>query len=164
MGYKIANNMNDPNNLEDIQSISNCANLCISFSNYVNVKKANHEELDEHEEKFYLLYGMLSEIEMEGFIDLFHQFYSLRECAIVETTLKEFSLDKLANQFLRAKNIYTQNSGKVSEEYFHNLFYQLGEEQRRQIYEIGIEILEGSEIYQIENKLCHYIRDHVQKS
>jgi hypothetical protein len=47
-----------------------------------------------------------------------------------------------------------------SDDDFHALYLRLDDEQRRQIDEIGVEILaEDSEIYQIGNKLCQYVKD-----
>jgi hypothetical protein len=156
--------MSGSKRLEDILSISNCDQLCAALYNYVISKLANNEELSDVEEKIYLLISMLPDIEMEGFIDLFYQFYSLRECIVVEETLKVLGLCNLANLFRKAKDIYLHgNENILSDQDFHGLYDHLSEEQRCQIYEIGGEILaEGSEIYQIANRLCQYIRDEMR--
>jgi hypothetical protein len=142
--------------------MNNCDDLIGTLYDYVLTKVINDEELTDVEEKVYLLVSMLLDSEMEGFVDLFYQFYSLRECAIVEETLRSLGLIKLAKLFRKAKDIYMYANDHISsDDDFHALYLQLTDEQRRQIDEIGDEILaQDSEIYQIGDKLCQYVKDN----
>ncbi len=154
--------MSAPNCLDNIQS-SDCDSLVNAVYVGAVAKVASNEELSNVEEKVYLLTNMLTYSEMEGFISLFDQFFSLRDCIVVEETLSLIGLIKLADLFRRARDIYMGGiQGSLSEDDFHALYLQLSEERLYKINEIGVEILaEGSEIYQIANKLCPYVKGYL---
>src|SRR5207237_1086703 len=88
----------------------------IAFYDYLSAKTGNDERLNSVEHEAWLLMTMLLDIEMEGFEDLFYQFYSLEECRIVETTLKKLELHKLACLFAEAKTLYIGGRTDITED------------------------------------------------
>ena len=135
--------------LNEILNIAECNELVSEFYSYLIEKKNSKQRLNDIEEVVYLLLSMLLDIEMEGFVDLFHQQYSLKECLIVEQNLRQFGLHKLADLFSEGKSIYIKSKfGITQEEYEQISLSMLDETQIQRLDEIGEIILaRESEIY-----------------
>jgi len=148
--------------LNEILNIAECNELVSGFYSYLVEKKNSKQELNNVEEVVYLLVSMLLDIEMEGFVDLFHQLYSLRDCLVVEHNLRQFELYKLADLFSEAKLIYINGKLDITQEEYKQLNpFFLDEIQGRRFDEIGDLILaENSEIYEIGDCICNFIKSN----
>lgn len=145
-----------------ILGIADCEQLCSELYSYFIEKRGSLNEL---EEEAYLLLGMLPDIEMEGFADLFYQRYSLRECAIVENSLRKLGLGKLAGLFGEAKSIYLRGRIDITQEEYEQLApFMLDEMQGSRFDAIGdLFVAHDSEIYLIPERLCQYLKAHAEK-
>jgi hypothetical protein len=114
------------------------------------------------EEEVYLVLSMLLDIEMEGFVDLFHQLYSWHECSVVEATLRKIDLHNLADLFTEAKLIFSNGKRNLTEEEYQAID-PFGNDERWQRFDtIGKQMLvEGSEIYLIGERICSYVQAHI---
>jgi len=148
--------------LNEILSITDCNELVSEFYSYLIEKKNSNRKLNDIEEVVYLLVSMLLDIEMEGFIDLFHQLYSLRECLVVEQNLRQFGLHKLADLFSEAKSIYIKGKFDITQEEYEQIDpFTLDEMQSRRFEEIGETILaKDSEIYRLGDSVCQFIKSN----
>jgi len=146
--------------LNEILNIAECNELVSGFYSYLVEKKNSKRELNNVEEVVYLLVSMLLDIEMEGFVDLFHQQYSLRECLIVEQNLRQFGLHKLADLFSEGKSIYIKNKLDITQEEYENIDLSVFDEaQNRRLDEIGeIVLAKDSEIYHLGDYVCQFIK------
>jgi hypothetical protein len=146
--------------LNEILNIAECNELISRFYSYLVEKKNSKQELNDVEEVVYLLVSMLLDIDMEGFVDIFHQQYSLRECLIVEHDLRQFGLHKLADLFSEGKSIYIKNKFDITEEEYEEIdLSTLDEAQNRRLDEIGEIILaKDSEIYHLGIYVCQFIK------
>ncbi len=107
---------------------------------------------------------MRLDIEMEGFVDLFYQLYSLRECSIIETHLRAFGLHQLAALFAEAKQLYTGGKLDITDEEY-SAIDPFGMDERWQRFDaIGEQILaEDSELYKLEEYVCAYVKAHAHQ-
>ena len=107
----------------------------------------------------WLLLNMQLDIEMEGFVDLFYQFYSLKDCAVVEASLEKLGLHQLASQFAEAKNIYVEDRSDITEEEYRQVDWTKKNERWSRFDAIGEEILaNGSELYLIGDRIEAYVK------
>jgi hypothetical protein len=148
--------------LNEIINIAKCNELVSEFYSYLIEKKNSKQELNDIEEVVYLLVSMLLDIEMEGFVDLFHQLYSLKDCLVVEDNLRQFGLHKLADLFSEAKLIYINGKLDITQEEYKQINpFILDEIHGRRFDEIGDLILaEDSEIYKIGDCICEFIKSN----
>ncbi|MDP9315981.1 MAG: DMP19 family protein [Chloroflexota bacterium] len=155
--------MNAPTPISEILTLD-CADFIVQFYNYLTDKQRVHQPLTEIEEVAYLLLTMRLDIEMEGFVDLFYQLYSLRECSIVETHLRAFGLHQLAALFAEAKQLYTGGKLDITDEEY-SAIDPFGTDERWQRFDaIGELILaEDSELYKLEEYVCAYVKAHADQ-
>jgi len=148
--------------LNEILNITDCNKLVSEFYAYLVEKKNKNHKLNEIEEVTYLLVSMLLDIEMEGFVDLFHQLYSLRECLVVEQNLRQFGLNKLADLFSEGKSIYINSKFDITPEEYEQIDLSMFDEtQTHRLDEIGEMILaKESEIYEIGDQICQFIKNN----
>jgi hypothetical protein len=146
--------------LNEVFKIDNCDEFVSELYGYLIDKINSHQELNDVEEVAYLLLSMKLDIEMEGFVDLFHQLYSLRECFVVEQSLRKFGLHKLADLFSEAKRIFINGNNNLTQEEYEQIDpFLLGKTQSHRFGEIGDLILaENSEIYKIPDYVCDFIK------
>ena len=142
----------------------NCPELITELYGFVSEKRRTGQALLAIEEETYLALSMLLDIEMEGFVDLFHQLYTLRETYIVESMLHKLELKRLAELFSEARSIFTDGKVELTEEEYKEI-NPFGHDVRWQRFdEIGNEILaEGSEIFLMGDRVCTYVRAHVNE-
>ncbi len=144
--------------LQELVTLNN-PEFCLQFYDYLIEKINAKQPLHEFEEVSYLLLTMKLDIEMEGFIDLFYQLYSLRECRIVEENLRKFGFNRLADLFVEAKNLYIGGKSDITEEEYRDIDPFDNEDSLRSLDEIGEQIMaEGSGIYLIGERVCEYAR------
>ena len=148
--------------LNEILSITDCNKLVADFYGYLLEKKNSNRKLNDVEEVVYLLVSMLPDIEMEGFIDLFHQLYSLRECLVIEQNLRQFGLHKLADLFSEGKALYIKSRIDITQEEYEEIdISAFDETQNSRFNEIGDLILaKDSEIYQLGEYICQFIKSN----
>jgi hypothetical protein len=141
-----------------------CLDLVNELYEFVSEKRRVGQALLAIEEETYLVLSMLLDIEMEGFVDLFYQFYTLRETYVVEAGLRKLELNRLAELFSEARSIFTNGRIELTEEEYKDI-YPFGKDERWQRFdEIGDEILaEESEIYLIGDGVCAYVRVHANE-
>ena len=146
--------------LKDILDLNEPLDFCTKFYQYLIDKRINDKPLNEAEEVAFMLLRMESSIYINGFVDLFYQQYSLRECIIVEEFLKNLGLDKLASLFNEAKMIYIRGQEGITEQAYKDINpFEMGEEQGDRFNEIGeIVLAEGSELYLIPGRIYDYIK------
>jgi hypothetical protein len=148
--------MTPPRSLQDILDLDS-PDLGSNLYSYVSAKKLAGQPFEAIEEEIYLVFSLLLTIEMDGLVDLFHQQYSWRECALVEQILHKLDLNQFAGMFAEAKLIFTDGKELLSEEEYQaiNPFDGAGRWQRFEV--IGVEMLaEGSQIYLIGERICSY--------
>ncbi|MEX0727852.1 MAG: hypothetical protein WD065_16365 [Planctomycetaceae bacterium] len=136
----------------------------IAFYDYLTERKSQESAMSPIEEEAWLVLTLLLDIEMEGFIDLFYQLYSLRDCDIIEDCLKKLGLQKLATQFAEAKFLYTGGRNGITEVDFRGIdpwIDTLADETAAARFDaIGNEILaEGSEIYLVDRRVEIYVKE-----
>jgi hypothetical protein len=147
--------------LVEILANDDCDWLCLELDTFVGDKKFAGKPLHPVETVVYLLVSMLPRIEMDGFIDLFHQAYSLDECAIVEDSLREFGLYRLADLFAEAKQIFIGGRMNITQAEYEEIDPFQDDEKWKRFDEIGDQVLApDSEIYQFVEPLCRYIREN----
>ncbi len=148
----------------EILSLSDCGELVSEYLSYIAKKQVAREPLNEIEEVVYLLVNILAISEMEGFVDIFYQAYSLRQCRVVSRSLSELGLYKLAGLFTDALDIYLNGLSDISEEEFGAINpFEIGQERFQKFDEISDRILtHDSEIYLLEKPLCEYIRTNME--
>jgi len=136
-----------------------CPDLEVGLIGYITLKLNAGQPLLPIEEEMYLVGLMLIDIEMEGFVDLFHQFYSWRQCTVVEAALRKLDLHRLADLFVEAKYIFTKGQRNLTEEEYHSIDIDDGDERWQRFDAIGDEILANdSEIYLIGERICSYLK------
>jgi hypothetical protein len=135
--------------------------LVYELIEFISEKRRTGQVLLPIEEEVYLALSMLLDIEKQGFVDLFYQFYTLRETYVVESVLRKLELNRLAGLFSEARSIFTNGRIELTEEEYKEI-YPFGNDERWQRFdEIGDEILaEDSEIYLIGDRVCAYVRVH----
>lgn len=144
--------------LQELLSLD-CPDLGVELIGYVTRKLNTGQPLLPIEEEVYLVGLMLAVIEMEGFVDLFHQFYSWRQCTVVEEALRKLDLHKLADLFVEAKYIFTRGQRNLTIEEYHAIDIDDGDERWQRFDAIGDEILANeSEIYLIGERICGYLK------
>jgi hypothetical protein len=134
----------------------------VAFYDYLVAKRAAAVPLDPVEQEAWLLLTMLLDIEMEGFVDIFYQLYSLRDCAIVQAGLEKLGLNHLSRLFAEAFSIYVGGKAAITEEEYRQIqpFDRSGPWLRFDA--IGEEVLsEGSEIYLIGERVERYVKVHL---
>jgi len=109
--------MKTPEPLAEILALDG-AEFGPAFYDYLTHKKNGGEPLDAIEDEAWLLLSMLLDIELEGLIDLFYQFYSLRDCDIVEAGLKKLGLHDIGR---RCQAVYTGGRTDITEEEYRGL-------------------------------------------
>ena len=141
-----------------------CPDLVNEFYELVSEKRSSGQDLLPIEEEIYLALSMLLDIEKQGFVDLFYQFYTLRETYVVESFLRKLELNRLAELFSEARLIFTNARLGFTEEEYKEI-YPFGNDERWQRFaEIGDEILaEESEIYLIGDCVCEYVKVHANE-
>jgi hypothetical protein len=139
--------------------------LCNDYYGYLAKKRTAGESVNEFEEVVYLLVNILLITEMEGFIDLFYQAFSLRQCRVVARSLDELGLDKLAALFTEALNIYLNGRSNISEEEFKAINpFEMRQECGQRFDEISMQILApDSEIYLLEEPHCQFLRANKER-
>jgi len=149
--------------LNEILNIAECNELVSEFYSYLIEKKNSKQELNDVEDVVYLLVNLLLDIEMEGFVDLFHQQYSLRECLIVEQNLRQFGFYTLADLFSEGKSIYIKSKFDITQEEYRQIdLSTLDETQNYRLNEIGKIILaKDSEIYHLGDYICQFIKTNI---
>ena len=141
-----------------------CPDLVYKLIEFVSEKRTAGQHLLPIEEEIYLALSMLLDIEKQGFVDLFYQFYTLRETYVVESFLRKLELHRLAELFSEARSMYTNGRLELTEEEYKEV-YPFGNDERWQRFdEIGDEILaEDSEIYLIGDRVCDYVKVHANE-
>jgi hypothetical protein len=155
-------NMHKAQSINEIVLIKDCNELVAEFYFFLSEKNLKYK-LNEIEEVVYLLLNMLSSIEMDGFVDLFHQQYSLRECLIVENSLRQFEFNKLADLFSEAKSIFINNKFDITQEEYEQIPPFAYEERPNgeRFNEIGeLFLAKDSEIYHLGDGLCKFIKSN----
>ena len=154
--------MHHVKSLNEILEINDCNELVSEFYFFVSDKKSFKLELNKIEEVAYLLLSMLPSIEMDSILDLFHQLYSLDECVVVEKSLRQFELNKLADLFNEAKSIFINNKSNITQEEYKQIdLGTINENQDRRLDEISKMILaKDSEIYRLGDCLCKFIKSN----
>jgi hypothetical protein len=144
--------------LSEILSLS-ASEFQLAFYDYLVAKRSRREPLTAVETEGWLLLTMLPHIEMEGFVDLFCQLYTLEECGIVKAALDKLRLRRLASLFAEAFSIYTSGRPDITEEEYRAVDpFGDGPEWRR-FDQIDTEILaKGSEIYLIGERVEQYVK------
>jgi hypothetical protein len=155
--------MQVPQQLDEILTLDG-GPFGVAFYDYLVAKKNGGASLHPAEEEAWLLLTMPLDIYMEGFVDLFYQLYSLRDCAIVEACLKKLDLHRLAALFAEAKALYTDGRTDLTEEEYHQID-PFGEDDRWQRFdEIAQDVLAaGSELYLIGERVELYIKEQLRK-
>lgn len=149
------------NPLQEILMLD-CSDLEVELYKYVAVKRSAGQLLHPIEEEVYLVISLLLDIEMEGFVDLFHQLYSWRECSVVEATLQKLRLHKLADRFVEARLIYSNGRDDLTEEEYRAINPFDNDVRWQRFDEIGKEILaKESEIYLIGKRICAYVKANI---
>lgn len=146
----------------EIWEISDPLKFVHELRQYLTDKKIFRKlELNSTENTFYLLAEMQAVIEAEGFVDLFDQEYSLKDCALVENGLRELGLHKLAGLFSEAKSIYTRHNPEITQNMYENLNpFQLPKKEGKRFDQIADEFYKnGSQLFQIPSKLAIYARN-----
>lgn len=142
--------------LEDVQ-------FAQALYSYLVDKRTTHQSLDEVENVAYLLLTMLLDIEMEGFVDLFYQLYSLEETRVVERYLRYFELNKLAALFAEAKQLYIDGKADITEEEYQAIDPFGDDERWGRFDQIGKEILAAdSEIYLLPERVYTWVKSHAR--
>jgi len=134
--------------------------FCADLFGYLVDKRASGQSLSQVEQVAYSLLDMGPTIQMDGFVDLFYQAYSLRECAIVEEYLRRLGLSKLADLFAEAKSLYVQGRSDITEEAYREIdpFAMTGEEGAR-FDELGeMATADGSELWLIPDRVFEYVK------
>ena len=141
-----------------------CPDLVYELIEFVSEKRRAGQALLPIEEEIYLALSMLLDIEKQGFVDLFYQFYTLRETYVVESMLRKLELNRLAELFSEVRAIFTNGRIELTEEEYKEI-YPFGNDARWQRFdEIGDEILaEESEIYLIGDRVCNYVKVHANE-
>jgi hypothetical protein len=153
--------VNAPEPLSEILQLEG-GEFGVAFYDYLVARKNSAEPLGPVEEEAWLLLTMLLDIEMEGFVDLFYQLYSLRECSIVQAGLQKLGLHRLARLFGEAFSIYIDGNADITEEQYRQIDWENGGRWPR-FDAIGEEILaEGSEIYLIGDRVEQYVKAHLK--
>jgi hypothetical protein len=133
----------------------------VELFDYLTTKKGAGYPLTTIEEVAYLLLVLRLDIDMNGFVDLFYQQYSLRECHIVEAGLHVLQLHTLADLFAEAKHIYTDGRTDLTEEQYQTINPFDNRTKWQRFDEIGEQILaEGSEVYLLSERLYAYFQKH----
>ena len=84
----------------ELWTISEPGEFVYQLSRFISHKKSTRKApLSPAEYTFQLLMDMQPTIEMEGFQDLFFQAYSLADCVLVESGLREIGAHQLADLF-----------------------------------------------------------------
>lgn len=146
--------------LNEILETNDCNTMVAEFYFFLVEKRLKHK-LNEVEEVVYLLLNMLPDIEMEGFVDLFHQMYSLNECMIVERSLRQLEFNQLADLFSEAKSIFIRGRVNITQEEYEQIAPFAYEETQtgRRFDEIGeLFLAKDSEIYRLGDGLCKFIK------
>jgi hypothetical protein len=135
------------------------------FYGYLIDKRVADQPLTEFEQISYLLLSMRPSIEMEGFVDLFYQLYSLQETAVVEDNLRRLGLVGLADLFAKAKNLYINGKPDITEEEYRAID-PFGEDERwRRFDEIGNEVMDAeSEIFLLPNRVREWVKANMAAS
>jgi hypothetical protein len=154
--------MQPPLPLADILKLES-ADFGVPFYGYLVDRKNSGEPLHPVEEEAWLVLTMQLDIEMEGFVDLFYQLYSLRECDIVEATLRKIGLHRLAELFVEAKKLYVGGRTDISQSEYDAIdpwVDTLGKNDGWKEFEaIDREIMaEGSEIYLVWPRMEKYVK------
>lgn len=126
---------------------------------HLSNKRESSLALSSVEEEAWLLLVMLPRIEMEGFVDLFYQCYSLKDCAIVQTALRKLELNRLAQGFAEAFSIYSNGNAEITEQEYRLIDPFGNSEHWNRFDQIGEELLApSSEIYLISERLELYVK------
>jgi hypothetical protein len=144
----------------EILSLPDCGKMVNEYYDYIAKKLGDGEPLNEIEEIVYLLVNTLLISEMEGFVDIFYQAFSLRQCRIVAKSLNELGLYKLAGLFAEALDIYLNGQSDISEEEFRAINpFAMNQEHGQRFDEISAQILaQDSEIYLLENHFVNLFK------
>jgi hypothetical protein len=144
--------------------VLDCPDLVNELYEFVSEKHRTGQTLLPIEEETYLALSMLADIEMEGFVDLFHQFYTLRETDVVEGFLQKLELKRLAKLFAEARSIFTNSRVELTEEEYKEINPFDHDARWQRFDKIGNEILaEGSEVFLIGDRVCAYVRAHLNE-
>ena len=128
------------------------------FFNYLSAKSLAGT-LQPVEEEAWLILSMLPRIEMEGFVDLFYQLYSVRECATVRQALGRMGLNKLKGQFEEAFSIYVSGKLDIAEEEYRSIDPFGSSDNWSRFDAIGVQMLEeGSELYLVGERTEQYVK------
>jgi hypothetical protein len=146
--------------LAEILTNDNCDWLCGELYGFIIQKKIDCQPLHPVETVIYLMMVMRDDMAMEGFIDLFHQLYSLEECRIVEDKLREFGLYRLADLFAEAKHLFIEGRTEITQSEYEEIDpFQYDDSWRERFDAIGDQVIApDSEIYQLAEPLCRYVR------
>ena len=114
------------------------------------------------EHAFDLLSNMQSWIEMEGFHDLFYQAYSLSDCILVESVMRQIGADRLAELFVEAKTIYMRHKTDLTEEEFQKLSpFDLPDPDGSRFDEIAEQFYASdSQLFELGERLADFARKH----
>lgn len=158
--------MQKPLSLEQILSLT-AGEFGVAFYDYLVEKKNRRQTLHPVEEEAWLVLTMQFDIEMEGFVDLFYQLYSLRDCAIVDACLKKLGLHRLAELFLEAKQLYVGGQTAITEAKYQSINPwkdTLGKNDGWSRFEaIEKEFLApGSELFMVWDRVESYVKDKLR--
>lgn len=146
--------------VEDILRIEDSSEFCLALLRHCADKRYRQRvSLTDLEEMAFLVLNLENDILMEGFVDVFYEQYSLRECPIVEDGLRAFGLPVTADLFAEAFRIYVNGELDISDEAYKAVD-PFGDDPRwNRFDEIGDLITApDSEIRQLPDRLASYIK------
>lgn len=146
----------------ELWTISEPGEFVYQLSRFISHKKSTRKApLSPAEYTFQLLMDMQPTIEMEGFQDLFFQAYSLADCVLVESGLREIGAHQLADLFAEAKSIYTRRKTDLTEAEYQDLTLDIPEPDGSRFDEIGEQFLAGdSQLYEFGERLADFAQAH----
>ena len=150
----------------EIWTISNKDDFAYELSKFIGHKwHARNAPLSETERAFALVSDMQSWIEMEGFQGLFYQQYTLSDCVLVERTMREVGVDRLADLFAEAKLIYMQRKTNLTEEEFRALDpFDIPEPDGGRFNEIADQFYASdSQLFELGQRLADFALKHRQE-
>jgi hypothetical protein len=149
-------------NVNQIFEIDSPENFIINLFHYLTIKSNARKPFTEAERLAFLLLNFEPTIAINGFCDLFHQAYTLKECRIVESGLKMLGLIKLAELFGEAEQIYLRHNLDITDEEYKELEpFGFDETESKRLDEIEKLVWEReSELYQIGLKVFLFAKEN----
>ena len=147
---------------DQIFEIDSPENFIINLFHYLTIKSNSRKPFTEAERPVLLLLNFEPTIAINGFGDLFHQAYTLKECQIVENGLKLLGLIKLAELLGKVKQIYLRHNLDVTDEEYQELEpFGFDETESKRLDEIEKLVwkTEG-ELYQIGLKVFLFAKEN----